>query len=215
VKQTGVNCYTCHRGNNVPQYIWFEKEPQEDGIAGWLNNQNQPNARVAYSDLPNNIFQKYLVESNEIRVVNPESRNGPEPVGTKAAEWTYGLMMHMSTSLNVNCAYCHNTRAINVWEESPPQRLTAWYGIRMVRELNNEYLNPLQPVYPDFRLGPTGDAPKANCTTCHQGVYKPLFGTPMIENWPELAAPPPAPEEEAPAAAEEPAEDMTQASAAD
>jgi outer membrane protein OmpA-like peptidoglycan-associated protein len=31
-----------------------------------------------------------------------------------------------------------------------------------------------------------GDAPKANCGTCHQGVYKPLFGANMLKDYPEL-----------------------------
>ena len=63
----------------------------------------------------------------------------------------------------------------------------AWYGIRMVRALNNDYLVPLTSVFPASRLGPTGDAPKINCTTCHNGVYKPLFGANMIQYYPELA----------------------------
>ena len=29
----------------------------------------------------------------------------------KQTEHTYGLMMHMSDSLGVNCTYCHNTRS--------------------------------------------------------------------------------------------------------
>ena len=190
VGYAGVNCYTCHRGNNVPEYIWFEEEPQQAGIIGWRNNQNMPNPRVASSSLPSNVFERFLVEDNEIRVTWPESRGGPTADGVKGAEWTYGLMMHMSTALNVNCAYCHNTRAFNEWSQSPPQRTTAWYGIRMVRDLNNYYLDPLQPVYPDYRLGAMGDAPKANCATCHQGVYKPLFGQPMIDDWPELVGGP-------------------------
>lgn len=185
----GVTCFTCHRGQNVPQYIWFDQEPAPGGVVGWQNNQNSPNPRVASATLPNNVFEEFLVKDRGIRVVHPDSRMSPTPVGTKDAEWSYGLMVHMSKSLNVGCVYCHNTRAINVWEESPPQRTTAWYGIRMVRDINNTYLNPLQPVYPDFRLGPTGDAPKANCQTCHQGVFKPLFGQPVLENWPELVPP--------------------------
>jgi photosynthetic reaction center cytochrome c subunit len=55
----------------------------------------------------------------------------------------------------------------------------------MLRDLNQNYLHPLD-VYPAKRLGPTGDAPKANCTTCHQGVNKPLYGVSMIDAWPEL-----------------------------
>lgn len=57
----------------------------------------------------------------------------------------------------------------------------------MVRELNNDYLKPLVSVFPDHRLGEAmGDAPKLNCATCHNGVYKPLFGEPMARNFPEL-----------------------------
>jgi photosynthetic reaction center cytochrome c subunit len=28
--------------------------------------------------------------------------------------------------------------------------------------------------------------PKANCTTCHQGAYKPLYGASMLADYPEL-----------------------------
>ena len=58
-------------------------------------------------------------------------------------------MMHISTALGVNCTYCHNTRAFYSWEESTPQRVTAWYGIRMVRDINNNYIGPLAPLYAD------------------------------------------------------------------
>jgi len=124
-------------------------------------------------------------------------------------------MVHMSNSLGVNCTYCHNTRAWASWEESRPQRSTAWYGIRLARHLNNAYLVPLTDTFPDNRLGPLGDVAKINCSTCHQGVYKPYFGTSMAKDYPELqgvkamptTAPPadgaaaPATDEAAPAAA--------------
>jgi photosynthetic reaction center cytochrome c subunit len=191
VGATGVTCYTCHRGLNVPSQIWFDEPPEMAGVLGWRNGQNTPNPMLASTSLPGGVFSKYLVGDAQIRVIHPESRGDATGQGLKDAEHSFGLMVHMSSGLGVNCAYCHNTRAMNVWEQSPPQRGTAWYGIRMVRSLNNEYLNPLQPVYPPHRLGPTGDAPKANCATCHQGVNKPLKGTPMLTNWPELAAPGP------------------------
>jgi photosynthetic reaction center cytochrome c subunit len=57
----------------------------------------------------------------------------------------------------------------------------------MVRELNNAYLNPLEPVFPPHRLSPEGDGPKVGCETCHKGVYKPLFGITMLNDYPELA----------------------------
>jgi photosynthetic reaction center cytochrome c subunit len=172
VGATGVTCYTCHRGLNVPSQIWFDEQPEMAGVLGWRNGQNTPNPMLASTSLPGGVFAKYLVGDANIRVIHPESRGDTTGQGLKDAEHSFGLMIHM-------------------WEQSPPQRATAWYGIRMVRSLNNEYLNPLQPVYPPHRLGPTGDAPKANCATCHQGVNKPLKGTPMLTNWPELAAPGP------------------------
>ena len=95
-------------------------------------------------------------------------------------------MMHMSQGLGVNCTYCHNSRSFSAWDQSTPQRTTAWYGIRMVRDLNNAYLDPLLPTYPHNRLGPLGDAPKANCATCHQGASKPLLGVSMLKDYPEL-----------------------------
>ncbi|MEO0949685.1 MAG: photosynthetic reaction center cytochrome c subunit family protein [Pseudomonadota bacterium] len=38
-------------------------------------------------------------------------------------------------------------------------------------------------MYPDYRLGETGDAPKAYCSTCHQGQNKPLGGANMVNDY--------------------------------
>ena len=108
----------------------------------------------------------------------------------KQTEHTYSTMMHWSNSLGVNCTYCHNTQAFSAWgANSTPQRVTAWYGIRMARQLNNEYMVPLTSVFPANRLGPTGDVAKANCATCHQGAYKPLYGAAMAKFYPGMQAP--------------------------
>ena len=71
-----------------------------------------------------------------------------------------------------------------------PQRVVAWHGLAMLRELNANYLDPLKPVYPANRLGPLGDSPKANCATCHQGASKPLLGQSMAKDFPELGGKP-------------------------
>jgi len=92
----------------------------------------------------------------------------------------------MANSLGVNCTYCHNSRAWADWDQSTPQRTVAWYGIRMARGLNNQYLVPLTEVFPTNRKGPLGDVAKINCQTCHQGVYKPYFGESMAKAYPEL-----------------------------
>ena len=59
----------------------------------------------------------------------------------------------------------------------------------MVRDLNANFLMPLQSQWPADRLGPLGDGPKVNCATCHQGLPKPLFGISMLKDNPELAGP--------------------------
>ncbi len=186
VQNVGVTCYTCHRGKNVPEYIWFaQKDP--DGPtpgAGWLNGQNLASVDAAYSSLPNDFKSKFLVGGyDDIRVIEASPSATYKPGTIQDTEWTYALMMHMSDALGVNCTFCHNSRIFSDWEQSPPQRVTAWHGIRMVSGLNTEYLDPLQPVYPDNRLGETGDAPKAYCSTCHQGQNKPLGGANMVNDY--------------------------------
>lgn len=195
VAETGVTCYTCHRGNNVPANVWFKAEPEKRsvGLLGDRAGQNTVSTVANLSSLPEDPFTPFLLGSEEIRVHGTTAL----PTGNKhtiqQAEWTYSLMTHMSTALGVNCTYCHNSRSFAAWETSPPQRATAWYGIRMVRDLNNEYMEPITKVFPAHRLGPTGDVAKANCQTCHQGAYKPLYGASMLKDHPELAAQRPSP----------------------
>jgi photosynthetic reaction center cytochrome c subunit len=191
VQQTGVTCYTCHRGNNVPNNIWFNNEPggsTPGKIASKGSGQNTPVQTVAYASLPYDYGTAFLERDNNIRVSSTDALpDGSNVTSIARTEWTYGLMMHMSSSLGVNCTYCHNSRNFAGWDNVPPQRVSAWHGIRMVRTLNTGYLNPLGPVYPPYRMGALGDAPKANCATCHQGAYKPLNGANMVKDYPELA----------------------------
>jgi photosynthetic reaction center cytochrome c subunit len=192
VAETGVTCYTCHRGNPVPTNVWFtplEQDKRADFI-GDLAGQNTPAPLANMSSLPTDALTPFLLEDKPIRV------NGPTPLPSgnrhsiKQAEWTYSLMTHMSTSLGVNCTYCHNTRSFQSWEGSPPQRVTAYHGIRMARDVNNEYMVPLTEVFPIERKGPGGDVAKVSCATCHQGAYKPLYGFPMLKDYPALASGP-------------------------
>ncbi len=189
---TGVTCYTCHRGNPVPSRIWYSEPPPAPGELGGMAEANQgkniPNVTAGYSSLPYDPLTPFLLQANEIRVQSAVALPGTDPMPLKRATWTYALMMYMSQSLGVNCDYCHNTRALRDWSQSAPQRVTAWYGIRMVRDLNNNFLGSLQKVFPSYRLGALGDVPKVGCATCHKGVYKPLFGVSMLKTYPEIAA---------------------------
>jgi len=195
VGTTGVTCYTCHRGNPVPAQVWYApagRKYAENSLMGDLAGQNIGALSVGYSSLPNDPFTPYLLQDLPIRVNGNQALKftGQQAnlATTKQAEHTYGLMAHMSNSLGVNCTFCHNTRAFQSWSEAPPQRVTAWHGIRMARDLNVAYMEPLTATFPANRKGVKGDVAKVNCGTCHQGVNKPLLGAQMAKNHPELLA---------------------------
>ena len=192
VAETGVTCYTCHRGNPVPAQVWFTAPPQDKGadFIGDLAGQNIAGKMVNLSSLPTDPLTPYLLEDKPIRVNGPTALPSGNRQSIKQAEWTYGLMTHMSNSLGVNCTYCHNSRSFQTWEGGPPQRVTAYCGIRMARDLNNDYMTPLTETFPPERKGAGGDVAKVSCATCHQGAYKPLYGTSMLKEHPELAATP-------------------------
>jgi photosynthetic reaction center cytochrome c subunit len=141
------------------------------------------------ASLPVDPFTPFLKNANEIRVTGTTALPTGNRQSIKQAEWTFSLMNHMSGALGVNCTYCHNTQSFGSWETSTPQRVTAWHGIRMVRAINNTYIEPLTATFPAERLGPEGDVAKANCATCHQGAYKPLYGAAMARDYPALMAP--------------------------
>ncbi len=204
VGQTGVTCYTCHRGEPVPKEVWFKPLPPKgaNNFAGDKAGQNTPAVTVGLSSLPLDPFTPFLLEDAPIRVQGATALPAGNRQSTKQGEWTYGLMMHMSQSLGVNCTQCHNTRAFGDWGgNSSPPRLTAWHGIRMARELNQSYMVPLTETFPNHRLGPTGDVAKVNCATCHQGAHKPLYGAQLASKYPELMSRPPAAAVPAPAPA--------------
>jgi photosynthetic reaction center cytochrome c subunit len=201
VQETGVTCHTCHRGQPVPSYVWY-KDPgsgRENAFVGTRAGQNSAVTglgitTIGHSSLPYDPYTPFLLGSLPIRVEGETALPTGNRNSIQQAEWTYSLMVHMSNSLGVNCTYCHNTRAWASWEESRPQRATAWYGIRMARQVNNDYMVPLTDVFPAKRLGPTGDVAKVNCQTCHQGVYKPYYGASMAKDYPELQRARPLPE---------------------
>lgn len=210
VGDTGITCYTCHRGQPVPAQVWYapaDRKYAANSVMGDLAGQNQASPSVGLTSLPFDPFTPYLKEDKPIRV---EGERALRMTGdafnrttTKQAEHTFALMVHMSNSLGVNCTFCHNTRNFQGWADAPPQRTTAWHGIRMTRDVNVAFLEPLTKTFPANRLGPKGDVAKVNCATCHQGVNKPVLGAQMAKAHPELLseAPPlallPAPVDEA------------------
>lgn len=189
VGDTGVTCYTCHRGQPVPGNVWYENEggPHAGGMSAHNYGFGHPAKSNGATAMPVDPFTPHLLGDDTIRV---EGKTALPTAVTGASiqqtEQSYSLMLHMSEGLGVNCTFCHNSRYWGSWEQSNPQRVTAWHGLQMMRELNAVYLEPLKASYPAHRLGPLGDAPKANCATCHQGVSKPLLGQSMAKDFPEL-----------------------------
>jgi photosynthetic reaction center cytochrome c subunit len=192
VQNVGVTCYTCHAGNPVPKYIWYNNPGPEaaGGLTASQQGMAHPSAIAGSSSLPYDPLTPFLEQANNIRVQSTTALPTDNMQSIKQTEWTYALMIMMSNSLGVNCTYCHNTESVGNWETSSPARVNAWYGIRMVRDINNHYLDPLNGVFPPYRKGVEGDSPKVYCMTCHQGIYKPLFGVSMLTGFPELKGPP-------------------------
>lgn len=186
VGETGATCYTCHRGQPVPAEYWFsDLEPKPAGnMTQNRDGQNVVAQFAGNSSLPQNALMDYLLNDMPIRVhSNTALPTGTNLAGTKETENTWSLMMHMSESLGANCLTCHNSRAFNDWDQSPPQRVTAWHGIRMTRDINVSYMVGLTPVFPANRKGPEGDVFKVGCATCHNGVQKPLYGVSMLQDY--------------------------------
>lgn len=187
VGDTGVTCYTCHRGKAVPEYVWAE-DPGPSMVAGLApTGQNIASATAAYASLPYDPLMPFLYEDYDIRVIPTTALPMGSRKSIKQTEWTYSLMMHFSDSLGVNCTHCHNSRSFFAWDQSPPERTKAWHAIRQVREMNNVFIDATADILPASRKGPLGDPLKVSCMTCHQGVYRPLFGAGMLADYPSLA----------------------------
>lgn len=193
VADTGVTCYTCHRGHPVPRNLWF-LEPERRQPALFIGNaggQNRAAASVGGTSLPAPPFEPYLLRNEPIRVNGPTAlpaRDGGGRASVKTAEHTYGLMIHMSQALGVNCTFCHHAQSFQNWEISSTQRVTAWHGLAMVRNINQEFFakDPLLSIFPPERRGPLGDVAKVHCGTCHQGAYKPMYGAHLARYYPAV-----------------------------
>lgn len=201
VKATGVTCFTCHRGQAIPPKVWFANPPTARGVLSPMRSPvPMPTLSADRSLMPSDALSDFLLDDKAIRVITTTPLPMHNPGHIRDARATYSLMTVMSESLGVNCTFCHNSRAFAQWDESSPQRVTAWHGIRMTRRLNSGYLAGLSALLLPEQHGPAGDGPKVYCATCHAGLTRPLNGLNMVKDFPELigsqaelaATPPPA-----------------------
>ena len=143
IANTGVVCYTCHRGNPVPKYVWYNDQnaPQAGGFATSNRGMGHPTWANGSTSLLQNPYPLLDGKAPIVNVRMQPTKALPVmghtvPPSYQDAENTYSLMIAMSKGLGQNCTFCHNSRAFFSWEESLPQRVTAWHGMQMVRELN-------------------------------------------------------------------------------
>ena len=59
--EVGVTCYTCHRGQPVPNNIWFEVSPVNENAGGWSANQNRVTMVSNSTSLPSDYLETYLL----------------------------------------------------------------------------------------------------------------------------------------------------------
>jgi photosynthetic reaction center cytochrome c subunit len=188
VGAAGVTCATCHRGQGGPQHTWTFQLPPGGlhGYAATTTGENLPSAAADTSSLPADPYTPFLLNADPIDVQGSTALPDGNRTSIEQTNWTYALMMHFSHSLGVGCNYCHNSRAFSIWDQGTPNRVTAWYGIEMVRDLNNNFMVPITNLFPVGRRGPMGDVPKINCETCHQGAYAPFYGAHVVDTYPAL-----------------------------
>ena len=204
VGSAGVTCYTCHRGQPVPASAWFPSSPPEQRRFVAKQDNWQENADTVRGFFPDAGYAEYFLGSEPIAVQS----NTAEPSHTLSswpeAKRIYEMMMQMSDGIGVNCGYCHNSRAFASWAESTPYRWVAFDAIRLLRDINRNYLMPVAALIPQSRVLTTatnlpvlpanqaGALPGngfVTCATCHQGVTKPLNGANMVHDYPGLAGP--------------------------
>lgn len=192
VGNVGVTCNTCHRGHAVPQNVWYLQAPAShtNGFAATGTGQNVVSQAAGLTALPTDPFSPFLLNAMQIRDQGTTALPNGNRQSTTQTDWTYALMINFAQSLGVGCNFCHNSRAFSVWDQGTPNRVTAWYGIEMVRDLNNHFMVPITGLFPRSQLGPAGDVAKIQCATCHQGAYKPLYGASELGSYPELGTKP-------------------------
>jgi photosynthetic reaction center cytochrome c subunit len=194
VGATGVTCYSCHRGEDVPPETWFSHPALvTPSMFGRSENWNE-NADTVRKFFPDNSWALYFLHDEPIRAQSSTALRGDTVASEIEVKRVYELMMQMSDGIGVNCGYCHNSRAFADWKQSTPNRWTAFYAIRMVRDINTNYLLQVGRT-----LGQTKEATKVNtlavrpedrgpqpvngfvvCATCHYGHSKPDQGLPTV-----------------------------------
>ena len=203
-QNAGVTCYTCHRGQPVPAETWFPSAPQRERPMVAKQNSWREAGDTVRKFFPDAGWDLYFLGDEPISVQSTTALPSHTVATQAVAARVYEMMMQMSDGIGVNCGFCHNSRAIESWEQSTPHRWVAQYGLDMTRDLNRNFLLQLRSLVPQTRERvdntdlPVLPAQEAGletgngfvvCATCHYARPKPLGGASMVSDYPGLVAP--------------------------
>ena len=201
VAAAGVTCYSCHRGQPVPAEIWFPSPPvlQRPFVA--LQDDWRESADTVRKFFPDAGYAQYFLGDEPIAVQSSTVGLSNTVASQVEVKRIYEMMMTLSDGIGANCGYCHNSRNWADWSESTPYRWIGYYALRMMRDLNRNYLLPIAalapqtrtlegetrlPVVPPRETGAQLGNGLVLCGTCHMGSTKPMGGANMVHDYPGL-----------------------------
>ena len=201
VNPAGVTCYSCHRGQPVPAEVWWPQVPRPAHSFAAKSEEWRDASPTVYGFFPDAGFAEYYLQDNPVAGIS-QSALRTNDVGAQVVNARiYEMMMQMSVQIGVNCGYCHASRAFQDWSQSTPMRWTGYYSLRLIRDLNRNYLLPFAKIIPQQRAleHPTslpviaanerGQQPGnalLTCETCHYRLPKPMNGANMVKDYPGL-----------------------------
>ena len=204
VAGAGVTCYTCHRGQPVPAELWIPSAPKPQRRFVAQQDDWRESADTVRKFFPDAGFAEYFLGEAPIAVQSTTVDHAGTGSSFVEAKRIYEMMMQMSDGIGANCGTCHNSRNFQSWEESSPYRWVGYDAIRLVRDLNRNFLLPVAaiapqtrtlttetrlPVLPARETGVQFGNGFVLCATCHTGIIKPLNGANMVHDYPGLSGP--------------------------
>jgi photosynthetic reaction center cytochrome c subunit len=204
VQPAGVTCFTCHRGQPVPAETWFPSNPAPINEFVAKQENWRESADTVRKFFPDASWEEYLLEDTPISVQSSTALPSHTVASQIVAKRVYEMMMQMSEGIGVNCGYCHNSRVLQSWAQSTPNRWNGYSGLKLTQDLNRNYLLRLATIIPQNRaimhetampvIPAREQSPQAGnglvvCATCHYARPEPLGGANMVKDYPGLTGP--------------------------
>ncbi|MDW8445176.1 MAG: photosynthetic reaction center cytochrome PufC [Acetobacteraceae bacterium] len=209
VGQTGVTCWTCHRGQPVPAYVWSTETPQagaaharaDDHRGGTEHRLHRGRAFVAADRSVHALPARGQADPSHHHLDADVARRQPDVDQADRVDLCAdvplhrgdGRQLHLLPQLaklrqmgRVDAATRHRL-ARHLHDAGDQQRLDRPAHAALAGESEGPARGRCGGQL--WRgVGPMGDALKVNCLTCHQGAHKPMLGARMLADYPELNA---------------------------